>query len=78
MRAIIGAHKDIQRIENNWFAKGFKLPQGYGMIFLIDALTVSEPGRGSCTKTEISVSHYATEKEQLIFAARTRCLVRNK
>ena len=38
VRAIIGAHKDIQRIENNGFAKGIKLPQGYGMIFLTDAL----------------------------------------
>lgn len=38
VRAIIGAHKDIQQIENNWFAKGIKLPQGYGMIFLTDAL----------------------------------------
>ena len=38
VRAIIGAHKDIQRIENDWFAKGMKLPQGYGMIFLTDAL----------------------------------------
>lgn len=39
VRAIIGAHKDIQRIENNyWLAKGIKLPQGYGMIFLTDAL----------------------------------------
>ncbi len=24
VRAIIGAHKDIQRIENDWFAKGMK------------------------------------------------------
>ena len=38
VRAIIGAHKDIQRIENNGFAKGIKLPQRYGMIFLTDAL----------------------------------------
>ena len=38
VRAIIGAHKDIQRIENNWFAKEIKLPQGYGMVFLTDAL----------------------------------------
>lgn len=39
VRAIIGAHKDIQQIENNyWLAKGIKLPQGYGMIFLTDAL----------------------------------------
>lgn len=39
VRAIIGAHKDIQRIENNyWIAKEIKLPQGYGMIFLTDAL----------------------------------------
>lgn len=39
VRAIIGAHKDIQRIENNyWLAKEIKLPQGYGMIFLTDAL----------------------------------------
>lgn len=38
VRAIIGAHKDIQRIENDWFAKGIKLPQGYAMIFLTDAL----------------------------------------
>ena len=39
VRAIIGAHKDIQRIENDWFAaKEIKLPQGYGMIFLINAL----------------------------------------
>ncbi len=38
VRAIIGVHKDIQRIENDWFAKGIKLPQGYGMIFLTDAL----------------------------------------
>lgn len=38
VRAIIGAHKDIQQIENNWFAKGIKLPQGYGMIFLTNAL----------------------------------------
>ena len=38
VRAIIGAHKDIQRIENDWFAKEIKLPQGYGMIFLTDVL----------------------------------------
>lgn len=39
VRAIIGAHKDIQRIENNYcLAKEIKLPQGYGMIFLTDAL----------------------------------------
>ena len=38
VRAIIGAHKDIQRIENDWFAKGIKLPQGYDMIFLTNAL----------------------------------------
>ena len=39
VRAIIGTHKDIQRIENNyWLAKEIKLPQGYGMIFLTDAL----------------------------------------
>ena len=39
VRAIIGVHKDIQRIENNyWLAKEIKLPQGYGMIFLTDAL----------------------------------------
>ena len=39
VRAIIGAHKDIQRIENDYcLAKGMKLPQGYGMIFLTDAL----------------------------------------
>lgn len=38
VRAIIGAHKDIQWIENNWFAKGIKLPQGYCMIFLTNAL----------------------------------------
>lgn len=35
VRAIIGAHKDIQRY---WLAKEIKLPQGYGMIFLTDAL----------------------------------------
>ena len=38
VRAMIGAHKDIQRIENDWFAKEIKLPQGYGMIFLTDVL----------------------------------------
>ena len=38
VRAIIGAHKDIQRIENDWLAKEMKLPQGYGMIFLTDTL----------------------------------------
>lgn len=38
VRAIIGAHKDIQQIENDWFAKGINLPQGYGMIFLTDAM----------------------------------------
>ena len=38
VRAIIGVHKDMQRIENDWFAKEIKLPQGYGMIFLTDAL----------------------------------------
>ena len=38
VRAIIGAHKDIQRIENDWFAKEIKLSQGYGMIFLTEAL----------------------------------------
>ena len=38
VRAIIGANKDIQRIENDWFAKEIKLPQGYGMIFLTDVL----------------------------------------
>ncbi len=38
VRTIIGVHKDIQRIANDWFAKEIKLPQGYGMIFLTDAL----------------------------------------
>ena len=38
VRAIIGVHKDMQRIENDWFAKEIKLPQGYGMIFLTDVL----------------------------------------
>lgn len=38
VRAIIGAHKVVQRIENDWYAKEINLPQGYGMIFLTDAL----------------------------------------
>ena len=43
VRAIIGAHKDIQRIENDWLAKEMKLPQGYGMIFLTDTLLDNPP-----------------------------------
>ena len=38
VRAIIGAHKAIQRIEKDWYANEINLPQGYGMIFLTDAL----------------------------------------
>lgn len=38
VRAVIGAHKAIQQIADNWHAKEINLPQGYGMIFLTDAL----------------------------------------
>ena len=38
IRAIIGKHEVIQRLENDWYAKEISLPQGYGMIFLTDAL----------------------------------------
>lgn len=39
VRAIIGVHKVIQQIENSFlYAKEINLPQGYGMIFLTDAL----------------------------------------
>ena len=38
IRAIIGKHEVIQRLENDWYAKEINLPQGYGMIFLTDAL----------------------------------------
>ena len=37
IRAIIGTHKVIQELENNWGnAKEIELPQGYGMVFLTD------------------------------------------
>ena len=38
IRAIVGKHEVIQRLESDWYAKEINLPQGYGMIFLTDAL----------------------------------------
>ena len=37
IRAIIGTHRIIQKLENDWSnAKKIELPQGYGMVFLTD------------------------------------------
>ena len=33
IRAIIGSHKDIQKIADDWIEKEIKLPQEFGMIF---------------------------------------------
>lgn len=42
IRAIIGKHGDIRRLESDWVSgKEISLPQGYGMIFLTDALLES-------------------------------------
>ena len=39
MKAIIGKHEAIKKIENDWvYAEEVRLPQGYGMVFLTDML----------------------------------------
>lgn len=38
IRAIIGAHSSIQKLADDWLAKEIELPQGYGMVFLTEAL----------------------------------------
>ena len=39
IRAIIGTHKSIQKLTNDWVrAKEIELLQGYGMVFLTDGL----------------------------------------
>lgn len=40
IRAIIGTHKDILPLADDWriFVNEIQLPQGYGMVFLTDAI----------------------------------------
>ena len=38
IRAIIGTHSSIQKLADDWLAKEIELPQGYGMVFLTEAL----------------------------------------